>query len=170
MESLSRPDQLRLDAVEGWLMLGDAVSARAEFDQLSAGARLQPDVLECEWGLQAAANAWAEAFVVAERLVAVSPERAFGWIHRAFALRRMPGGGLDRAWAALRPAHDRFPKDFLIPFNLACYAAQLGRLDEAWEWLEKARAHGPAESVLRMVLADEDLRPLWPRLQESAGG
>jgi predicted Zn-dependent protease len=169
VESLSRPDQLQLDAVEGWLMLGDAVSARAEFDQLSAEARLQADVLEREWGLQAAANAWAEAFAVAERLVAVAPERAFGWIHRAFALRRMPDGGLDRAWDALRPAHGRFPKDFLIAFNLACYAAQLGRLDEAWEWLEKARAHGPAEGVLRMALADEDLRPLWPRLQERGG-
>ena len=149
-------------------MLGDAVSARAEFDQLSAEARRQPEVLEHEWGLRAAANAWTEAFAVAERLVAVAPERSFGWIHRAFALRRMPGGNLDRAWAALRPAHDHFPKDFLIAFNLACYAAQLGRLDEAWGWLNKARANGSAEGVLRMALADEDLRPLWPRLQEGA--
>ena len=67
----------------------------------------------------------------------------------------------------LRPAFEKFPKETIIPYNLACYAAQMGRLDEAWEWLHKAMA--AAESVNRikqMALADPDLQPLLERIKD----
>ncbi len=147
-------------------MLGDVASARAEFAQLSPVARQHPEALEHEWSLLAAAQAWTEAFATAQRLVDLAPDQPFGWVHRAFALRRMPGGGLPQAWNALRPAHDRFPNDMLIAYNLACYAAQLKRPDEAWDWLQRAFANGGKEVVLKLAFADDDLRPLWPRLKE----
>jgi hypothetical protein len=50
------------------------------------------------------------------------------WIHQAYALRRMTGGGIKAAWDARLPAADRFPSQPMIAFNLACYACQLGRL------------------------------------------
>lgn len=168
MKPLPHPENLHFDAAQGWLMLGDVVSARAELAHLSASARNEPDVLEFEWGLLARGQAWGEAARLGERLVERAPKRAFGWIHRAYAIRRMEGGGLQAAWDALRPAHDLFPKQFLIPYNLACYAAQLGRLDDAWEWLQRALAcAGKPADVRAMALADPDLQPLWPRLKES---
>ena len=73
--------------------------------------------------------------------------------------------GLREAWDVLRPAVEKFPGQFLIPYNLACYAAQMGQPDEAWHWLERAfKAAGNAEKVRKMALADADLTALWPKL------
>jgi Flp pilus assembly protein TadD len=165
VKALAPPDNLHFDAVQGWLMLGDPASAREELAQLSPAARLVPEVLELEWALHAETQSWREALEAAQRLIAVAPDRASGWIHRAYARRRVPGGGLDQAWADLRPAHDRFPRNYLIAFNLACYAAQMGRPDEAWDWLARAVGLGGRDGVVPMALADRDLEPLWPRIR-----
>jgi predicted Zn-dependent protease len=165
VKRLPHPDNLHFDAVQGWLMLGDAASAREEFAQLSPAVRVVPEVLELEWALHAETSSWRDAFEAAERLVEVAPDRSSGWIHRAYALRRLPGGGLPRAWDALRPAHDRFPKNYLIAYNLACYAAQMGKPDEAWDWLARAVAVGEKDPIIRMALADQDLETLWPRIR-----
>jgi len=165
MKRLPHPDNFHLEAARGWLMLGDAAAAREELAKLRPASRAQAEVLEFEWNVHAAASSWAQAHAVAQRLVATAPQRPWGWIHRAYAARRMPGGGLPHAWEALRPAADKFPKDFLVAYNLACYAAQMSRLDEAWEWLQQAAAAaGDVAKIKAMALTDADLAPLWPRL------
>jgi len=167
MNTLPHPDSFHLDAAQGWLMLGNPAAADEELAKLTPASRAQAEVLEFEWSVHAAAGSWARAHEVAGQLVATAPHLPFGWIHRAYAARRMAGGGLPAAWEALRPAVDRFPKDFLVPYNLACYAAQMGRLDEAWEWLQKSiAAAGGAGRIKCMALADADLEPLWPKLAQ----
>ena len=105
--------------------------------------------------------------MVAERLTSKAPERASGWLHRAYALRRVKQGGLAQAWEALRPAYEKFPDVSIIPYNLACYAAQLGRTEEGWEWLHKAmQAAGDIDQIKLMALKDSDLEPLWDRIRE----
>ena len=74
---------------------------------------------------------WEEGLQVAQTLLRRAPERPSGWLHQAYALRRVPDGGLQKAWEALLPAFDKFPKDLLIRFNLSCYACQMRRLDAA---------------------------------------
>jgi len=114
----------------------------------------------------AAGERWESGIEVAEKLLRVAPDRASGWLHRAYALRRVKGGGLQQAWEALRPAYDKFPKAEVIPYNLGCYAAQMGRLDEAWEWLHKAmEAAGDVDAIKSMALADMDLHALWDRIR-----
>jgi hypothetical protein len=77
------------------------------------------------------------------------------------------GGGLQAAWQALRPAFEKFPKADIIPYNLACYAAQSDRLDEAWEWLHKAmEAAGDVDRIKKRAAADPDLQPLWERIRQ----
>ena len=61
----------------------------------------------------------------------------------------------------LLPAVELFPKLWLVPYNLACYCAQLGRLQEARQWLKKAFKLGDAKEVKLMALDDPDLEPLW---------
>jgi hypothetical protein len=64
------------------------------------------------------------------------------------------------------PAAERFANEPVVSYNLACYAAQLGRLDDAWEWVQKAiKAAGNTEQIKTMALADSDLKPLWERIQ-----
>ena len=60
---------------------------------------------------------------------------------------------------------DRFPKVWTIPYNLACYCAQLGRLDECRDWVKRAMAID-AGTVRRAAIDDPDLKPLW----DSMGG
>lgn len=125
-----------------------------------------PDVLEVRWAICAEGRSWDAAAEVAEALTAVAPERSSGWVHRAYATRRMRGGGLEKAEKLLLAALERFPKESVIPYNLACYAAQLGRLDEAWEWLQKSiKVEGDEAAIIERALADKDLEPLWARLR-----
>jgi Flp pilus assembly protein TadD len=159
------PDNLLFDAAMGWSMLGNVREAVNELRSLTPAGRDQREVLELLWGLHAELKEWAESLAVAERLVEIAPESTFGWIHRAYSLRRAPDGGLEKAWHVLRPAADLFPGDQTIPFNLACYATQMGRLDEAWTWLQRAMdAAGDVRIIKEMGLADEDLKPLWTRI------
>ncbi len=171
MNLLPFPDHRHYEAATGWLMLGDAQSALEELTQLSARSRANPEVLQLEWGIHAERRDWAAAAATAQRLTEAAPDCAFGWVHRAYALRRMPGGGLPCAWEALQPALARFPKSQIIAYNLACYAAQLGRLDEAWGLFQRAIAVTPKlVDLLRMALKDDDLRPLWPRIRATPKG
>ena len=87
--------------------------------------------------------------------------------HRAYAMRRVRHGGLQLAWSLLRPAFDKFPKEDIIPYNLACYAAQQGRLDAAWDWLQRAiEACGDAKVIKQRAMADTDLQPIWEKVRK----
>jgi tetratricopeptide (TPR) repeat protein len=66
------------------------------------------------------------------------PDSAFGCDQRSIALYRLKK--TQEALDQLLPAAKRFPKVWSIPYNLACYCAQLGRLDECQEWFKKAMA------------------------------
>jgi len=167
MSELQPPDTHHLSAAIGWLELGNHVEAGEELANISAPFLEHPDVLETRWAVCAAGKSWEAAALAAELLLVNAPERASGWIHRAYALRRAPGGGLQKAWEALRPAFEKFPGESVIPYNLACYAAQSDRLDEAWDWLHKAMdAAGDVNEIKRRALADADLQPLWERIRE----
>ena len=166
MQKIEPPDSFHLKAAVGWLELGNPTEAGEELARLRPDLLEHPDVLEVRWSTCAAGGSWDAAVTVAGLLVSAVPERSSGWLHRAYALRRVHGGGLQLAWAALRPAFEKFPKDPIIPFNLACYAAQMARLDEAWEWLHKAmESAGDVEAIKKMALHDSDLEPLWERIR-----
>jgi hypothetical protein len=77
----------------------------------------------------------------------------------------MKGGGLEAAWDALLPASEQFPKEPIIPYNLACYACQRQRLAEARTWLERAMRVGGREAITLLALKDPDLEPLWGELR-----
>lgn len=165
-QNLQLPDSRHLLAAQGWLELGNATEAGEEIARIDPANLDHPDVLELRWAICAAGQRWETGLTIAETLVRVAPGRASGWLHQAYALRRVSGSGLQRAWEVLRAAHDKFPKAEVISFNLACYAAQMGRLDEAWEWLHKSmEAAGDVEAIKNMALADTDLQPLWDRIR-----
>jgi len=166
MSPLEPPDSHHASAAIGWLELGNHVEAGEELARIGAPFLDHPDVLEVRWAVCAAGKSWEAALCAAELLLAKAPDRVSAWIHRAYALRRVKMGGLPLAWEALRPAFEKFPKESIVPFNLACYAAQSGRLEEAWEWLHKSMAAaGSVSKIKEMALADSDLQPLWDRIQ-----
>jgi predicted Zn-dependent protease len=165
---LEPPDTHVLLAATGWLELGNAAEAEAELVQLSPEASQHPDVLELRWLVFAKQAKWGEGLQVAQKLMTVAPERPTGWLHRAYALRRLPNGSLQEAWKALLPAHRKFPRESLIPYNLSCYACQMGDLDEARQWLQLAVKCEGLDAIKKLALADEDLVPLWDEIQRMA--
>jgi len=165
MLKIEPPDSRTLSAALGWLELGNPREALAELDTISPENHLHPAVLEVRWAVFAELKQWDRALEIANELVRILPGKAGGWLHRAYALRRAPGGGLPQAWDALLPAAEKFPKQLLIAFNLACYACQMEKYDEARRWLKHASEIGDDTKVKEMALADSDLEPLWPEIR-----
>jgi tetratricopeptide (TPR) repeat protein len=81
----------------------------------------------------------------------------YGWIGRSFALHELKR--VQEAFDFLLPAEDKFRKNWTISYNLACYCAQLDRLDEAQIWFKKAMAIDE-HLVKRAAIDDPDLKPL----------
>jgi len=165
MSKLEPPDTFALSAALGWLELGNPTEALAELDRVTPANQEHPGVLEVRWAALAQLRRWEHALAAACALVRVAPENANGWLHRAYALRRVPDGGLSPAWDALLPAADKFKQEAVIPYNLACYACQLQHLEEARKWLRRALKIGKAAEIKRMALADDDLKALWPEIK-----
>ncbi len=168
MSALEPPDSHHLNAAIGWMELGNAKEARAELDQVSAKNQSHPDLLEVCWSLCAQAREWDRALVLAERLVVEAPERCSGWIDRSYCLHELKRTAEARE--KLLPAAARFPEVTTIPYNLACYECQLGRLDRARRWLSLAMSIGKREELLAQALKDADLRLLWPELSRLRKG
>ena len=165
MQSLGPPDTHFLSAAVGWCELGSAAEAKAELAQIAPVLCHHPDVLEVRWLIHAQEMTWEDGLAVAEKLVEVAPQRSSGWLHLAYALRRVQRGGLQAAWEVLLPAFEKFPEEPIIPYNLACYACQLGRLDQARQWLQHAVKVAGKEKINFMALNDDDLAPLWEELK-----
>ncbi len=165
MPALEPPDIHYVSAALGWLGLRNAAEAENELAHISPGNRQHPDVLEVRWLLCAEQKKWTEGLQVARWLIHAAPERPTGWLHQAYALRRAPGGSVQEAWNALLPVYDKFPREPIIPYNLSCYACQLGRLDAARVWLKRACDIGGKEAMKEQALADADLEPLWDEIR-----
>lgn len=166
MQPLEPPDIHRLNAAHGWLGLNSPADARVELDAIAPAHQSRPDVLEARWLVCAREKSWLDALVVADCEQATAPEDLAGWLHRAYALRRVKGGSLAQAWDALLPAADKFPNEPVVAFNLACYACQLHDLDGARNWLKRAVTLGGKDAIKKMALEDADLKPLWPEIED----
>jgi Flp pilus assembly protein TadD len=165
MKPIEPPDAHCLSAAIGWLELGNLGEAKAELALISPAGQTHPDVLEARWLVCAEQKAWAEALEAARVLTEAAPNRASGWLHLAYALRRIPDGSVQRAWDALLPVAGKFPKEPTVPYNLACYACQMRELETARQWLKRAMAVGGRERMKSIALADSDLEPLWEEIR-----
>ncbi|NOS72660.1 MAG: tetratricopeptide repeat protein [Verrucomicrobia bacterium] len=166
MKPLLPPDGHAFNAAVGWHELGNHNEAIAELASISASNQKHPAVLELRWMICAEAKKWSDALIAAQNLIEAVPAEPAGWLHCAYALRRVSSGGLQQALAFLQPAAEKFPDEPVIAFNLACYACQLDQLDEARIWLKRAFDIGGKKKIKAMALCDDDLKPLWPEIEK----
>jgi len=157
IKEIRPPDIHHLNAAQGWIGLGNFIEARRELVRIKRSLWSQPDVLEVRYQIHAHRKEWKDAAILADGVVTLEPGRCDAWIHRSFALHELKR--TQEAFDKLLPAAGRFPAVWTIPYNLACYCAQLGRLEESRNWLNKAKAIDPG-NVLQASLADPDLKPL----------
>src|SRR5436190_21408306 len=119
MQPLEPPDSHYLSGAIGWLQLGNLAEGKAELSQIHPDKQSHPDVLEVRWLFCAHEKHWEEALEIARALLQSAPERSSGWLHQAYALRRVQDGSIRKAWQALLPAFDKFPREPTISYNLS---------------------------------------------------
>jgi tetratricopeptide (TPR) repeat protein len=153
------PDSLHLLAAQGWLELGNHLEANEELEQITPCRRARPEVLEVRWQIYAAAKKWDATLDIAATLIRIDAEDPLGWVHRSYALHELKR--TTEARDNLLRVVDTFPISATIHYNLACYECQLGRLEQAKTWLEKAFKLGDAKKMKLAAIDDPDLEPLW---------
>ena len=166
IKPLEPPDIHHARAALGWLELGSHLEANEELEKITPHFRVHPDVLEIRWQIYAKESKWEACRDIARAITQIEPSRPSGWIHFAYSTRRAPNGGLEAAREILFPAAEKFPQESIVPYNLACYACQLGNLKESMEWLGKAIDLAGKNDIRSMALDDPDLEPLWNHISE----
>ena len=164
MSELTPPDNHHLNAATGWLELGNHTEARSELAKISAANRKNPDALELAWRICAAERNWAEALEAARTLVQTEPDDASGWIHQSYSLHELKR--TKEAFDLLLAAVEKFPGISTIPYNLACYACQLGEVEAARQWLARAIKIRGSEEIKKVALTDLDLKPMWEEIRQ----
>jgi tetratricopeptide (TPR) repeat protein len=164
IKPLEIQDQRHLEAAEGWIELGNHLEANEELQSITPENRAHPAVLEVRWQIYAKAKKWEAALDIASALIQLLPELPLGWVHRSFCLHELKQ--TEEAKDNLLRVVDKFPKDSVMRYNLACYECQLSRLEPAKNWLRKALNLGDPKKIKSMALEDPDLKPLWREIGE----
>ncbi len=162
MKPLEPPDKYHLLAAQGWLELGNDFEAFQELEKVSSKFSTHPDVLSVRRRILGRSKNWLNALNIAKSICQLEPNHLFSRIHQAYDFYAVKRGPEEQA--VLRAAPMRLPNFFAVPYNLACYACQLGDLEEAWDWLKMAIEMTDIEEIRKLVLSDPDLEPLWGRI------
>jgi tetratricopeptide (TPR) repeat protein len=162
--SLPPADNRHVTAAQGWLELGNHIEANAELDEISPALRTHPEVLGLRWQVYAQEEKWKSCVDLAEAVVKSAPYVPQGWTNRSFTLHQLKR--TQEAFDLLEPAAELFPGEWLIRYNLACYACQLGKQELAWDYLEDAFDLGDTKAVKLIALDDPDLEPFWTEIGE----
>lgn len=146
-----------LEAALGYLQFGMFEDASDEIEQLPPEEKTSPGVLRLRAAIYSETKSWHLLQEVAGFLVDSVPGDPQHWIWLAYATRRTTS--IPVAEAILLRALESHPSSGMIHFNLACYAAQTGKIEEAKERLRDAIRLAPETRLL--ALDDPDLEPLW---------
>ena len=163
-KTLPPPNSHFLEAAVGWLELGNPSEALAELNQIADEFMDHPQVLEVKWQVFARTEKWDKSLPIAQAFCQVAPGLPQGWLHQAVSLYRLRR--TEDAWNLLLPMAKKFPRSWIIPYDLACYACQLNRVEEGRGWLKKAFRLGDPKEVKLLALADPDLKVLWPEIED----
>lgn len=158
MKPLPHQDSIHLQAAIGWLELDNHLEANEELEKIQPILRAHPLVLRVRWDVYAKAKRWDGALEISRTLTEMLPEDVTAW--RLHANTLYLAEQTQAAYDLAKTKLEQFATDWCLPYNLACYACQLGKMDEAKSWLHKAMELGNADEVRLNALDDPDLGPL----------
>ncbi len=128
-------DAKHLEAAEGWLELGDYLSANEELDKVAPLVRAHPDILEMRARVFAAGKKWDDVMAIAETLTDRLPNRLMGWLLLAQAEHER--GDTESAYETLVSVAEQFADRSEVPHALAVFAALISDYREAEDWLSR---------------------------------
>lgn len=145
------------ERAQGWLLLENHAAAARALRLVPPAFRDQPAVVQFRAQLHLSAGQWRQAEPLLRRLGQEHPDDPQYPVSLAYAVRRAKTIGA--AEEILQEARQRFPEVAIIWFNLACYAAQQGRLTDARDWLREAAKR--ETGIRELAKSDADLTPFW---------
>jgi Flp pilus assembly protein TadD len=154
--NISTHTRRQLSYAEGYLALGlkaEAAEALSEIDEVERAAI---PVVAMSLAVHTEREDWKRAAEVGAVLCDREPQVAGFWIQWAYAVRR--SASIVEARAILVRGLALHPREAVFYFNLACYEAQIGNLDDARSFL--ATACGLDPECVEMGKTDSDLEPL----------
>ena len=144
-------------AAQGYFELGMLDEALEELDTLPANLQEGTEVLQMRLFIHMREKRWPEALDISHTLCRVLPEETLGFIHAAFCLHELRRTAEAKAFLLAGPA--ALLNEATYHYNLGCYDAALGNVEEAQTHLRKAFAlDGKFREYAR---TDPDLKPVW---------
>lgn len=149
-----------LEPFTGYLHLGMFLDANDVLENLPTEIKTHPIVLQARLILLVEMRKWEEGVLLGESLSKLWPQEHEFYFKTAYCLHELKR--THEAKATLESAPKSIRDTALYFYNLACYEAQLGNLDEAKRLLKQCFAK---EYRYRQgALDDPDLEPLWTSL------
>jgi tetratricopeptide (TPR) repeat protein len=146
-----------LIAAQGYLELGMCDDAALELEEMPAEFKTNREVLIMRTAIYHAAKRWHGYEAACAQLARMEPDNANWWSGWAYGARRTKS--ITDAAAILRKALKVHPDTAHLLYNLACYCAQLGELEESRCLLKRAISFDAEYQAL--AFDDPDLDPLW---------
>ena len=116
-------------AAQGYLELEMPAEALHELDSLGSDDQGREEILQLRLFILMRGRQWSRSLDVCERLRQSFPQAATGYIHGAFCLHEL--GRTSEAKEVLLSGPPSLEREATYFYNLGCYDAVLGNLDEA---------------------------------------
>ncbi len=150
-----------LRSAEGYAALGMREEALLDLSRVPTRLREGREYLEAATLVHQHLADWPRTAELAARLLEVDPMNLSAIVSGAYATRR--ARGIREAQTILRRGERLHPEEAIIKYNLGCYAAQLGEVEEAVRYVQSAIKLEKAYAEL--VKTDADLDPVRDKLR-----
>lgn len=121
-------------AAQGYIELSMPDEALRELDELATEDQNRPEVLQVRLFVIMRARLWAEALRICQTLRDIQPGESTGYIHGAFCLHEL--GQTREAKEMLLAGPSSLLRDATYYYNMGCYDAVLGNIEDAQHALE----------------------------------
>ena len=126
----------RLQIVQGYYELGMMEDAWNELEEIERDFARTSHVVRMRTLLLLRVEKWEEALELSKELRDMEPEGTAGYIHGAFCLHEMKR--TDEALQMLHNAPEAIKKEAIYFYNLGCYQAAIGQVEDARKCLSKS--------------------------------
>jgi len=150
------PIDRALLAAQGYIELDMPDEALRELDELPPEERGFQPVLQVRLFVLMRTRRWAEAMAVCDALRKADPSQTTGYIHGAFCLHEL--GRTREAKELLLSGPAALLREATYYYNLGCYDAVLGNLDDALHALEISFKMD--DKFREIAKYDPDLKPV----------
>ena len=123
-----------LTAAQGYLELDMPREALQELEELPDALKSHAEIFQLKLVILMRLHEWERGYQLCQEIISRFPNLSIGYIHGAFCLHEI--GRTSEAKHLLLSGPSSLLREATYHYNLACYEAVLGNLEEAEEYLK----------------------------------